>query len=178
MKLNVDDHVINFIATTLDMEESSIRYIYNFYKMNIDDLMEEQYLAHSIRSVEQFVFNRKGTWIPIRSLMLVRGVPAYVQYPTHFLIYCPKSYKADTAASKKIRMAFAHELGHLIFNTNEKDDRHNRHEIKPEDMANVLGLFILLGRSALYREKRDAFADLSQEDIATEYRDFISHVSR
>jgi len=141
---------------------------------------KQQYFAHSIRAMEQFAYSMNRR-VHIRHWALKdipsypqkgRRLPCYVQKGEYFHIYYPDTLSSDT---KKIRMSIAHELGHLFFNTNKARSENyicDEANIAVEDVANIFGLLVLLGRSALYSGKIDVFGNMSQQDIASEYAKF------
>jgi hypothetical protein len=171
--LNFDDVKINSVAAEMEMPVNTVQCIYDLYKSNIDDHMGKQYLAHSIRAIEQFAYDMHK---PIYIRHWSYGcVPCYVETKTHFHIYYPDTSPPD---SKRIRMEIAHELGHLFFNTNAHNENgvYEWNGMMVEDVANIFGLLLLLGRRALYSGKKDVFGGMSEDDIIKEYAVFCGEM--
>jgi hypothetical protein len=174
--LSLDDAKLASIATEVALPVNAVKFVYNLYKSTIDSRMEKQYFAHSIRAMEQFAAYM-GRQVHIRHWALKDcRFPCYVDdNKSYFHIYYPDTFPAD---SKEIRMGIAHELGHLFFSTNARKEGNSEKEesITEEEVAKVFGLFLLLGRSALYLEKKDVFGGMPEEDIAKEYAAFCAAI--
>jgi predicted SprT family Zn-dependent metalloprotease len=166
------DELIEAISSTFELPREAVRKIYNEYNTKINSLMPQQYLGHSIRSMEQFVHDKKRKEAKKRNEKAkfffqircngYKGCPrpTYFMYNETFVIFYP-----STLDEKEVRMIIAHELGHLFFNTKER----NTHHDELEAVANVFGYLLLLGRNNFYSSKKDPFEGYSWRQTMKEY---------
>jgi Zn-dependent peptidase ImmA (M78 family) len=165
INVHLNDNLTSLISSKLGLSVENVKYINNLYNSQMSDLMEKQYLAHSICAIEQFAFDDKNGRVHITHQALPScRVPCYVHRGIYFHIVYPASFNSD-----EIRMCIAHELGHLFFNTQARRGEYNKDEKKLEAIANVFGLLVIFGRSELYSGKVDTFGNMSKEDIVEKY---------
>ena len=175
---DLDDVKLNFIASKLGLSKKGVKSIYAEYISKIDGLMKRQYLAHSIRALEEFVYVEKNNKrVHVMLKMLPCPIPLYLYFEKEmcFFIICP-----ETFTSKKIRMCIAHELGHLFFNTQERKGVYGKKDEEIlEAVADVFGLFLIFGRDKLYSEKSrklDVFSGKTWKNITEEYAEFCGKI--
>jgi Zn-dependent peptidase ImmA (M78 family) len=168
----LDDNKIRVISERFGLPPANVRQIYDEYNEKINSLMAKQYLGHSIRAMEQFVYAEKGKRsFHVRCMELDKILlPVYCDYDSYFLVWYPKNLNET-----EVRMAIAHELGHLFFNTKERRQAYDETAKKNlEAVANVFGYFLLMGRNAFYSGKEDPFQDSAWQSIMTEYEKFCT----
>lgn len=166
----LDDNKIKVVSDTFGLPQVNVRQIYNKYNKKINGFMAKQYLGHSIRAMEQFVYTEKGKRsFHVRCIDLPGcRLPVYLDYVSSFLVCYPPDL-----GEKEVRMAIAHELGHLFFNTTERKNAYDKTTHKNlEAVANVFGYFLLMGRNAFYSGKEDPFQDSAWQSIMGEYKKF------
>ncbi|MDR2552705.1 MAG: ImmA/IrrE family metallo-endopeptidase [Treponema sp.] len=166
----LDDNQIRVISERFGLPPVNVRQIYNEYNEKINSLMAKQYLGHSIRAMEQFVYAEKGKRSFHVRCMDLPGcrVPVYIDFISYFLVCYPPDLN-----EMEVRMAIAHELGHLFFNTKERQNAYDEGtKEKLEAVANVFGYFLLMGRNTFYSGKEDPFQNSAWQTTMAEYERF------
>ena len=90
-KFELDEPMIKVISSEFGLPPAEVKLIYDEYNAQINGLMEKQYLGHSIRAIEQFVYSNRGKFsFHVRCIEL-SGCPRTMcfDFGSYFLIWYP-----------------------------------------------------------------------------------------
>ena len=162
----INDEKISFIAKKFNIKKDTVQDLYNYYK-NIEETNTNQYLAHVMRSLEEYV--RKVCNAPFFRIICKAssansnlngvGCASYKENFSFCIIY-------DSSLSPKdARVVIAHELGHLFWTLTLKQEYNQKHE----PLSSVFGVFTMLDKNDFYANKTALYQHHSWDEIVNDF---------
>jgi len=174
---NIVDNTISQIAKQWGISPKIVKKIYLFYK-EFSINLEQQYLAHIIRTVEEYLreitennlFTIRCQPYPPDSQKLDIASAQYFKNDCFIIFYHPKMDK------KQVRIQIAHELGHMFFleMANKILGKEINKNISTEPFATVLGIFMIADKNNFYYSMlKDTTAPFIHDSLGAIISDFI-----
>lgn len=169
---DVTDSLLEKIASRFKISTEQVSSIHNIYK-NIVKGMKRHYLAHVIRTMEDFLRNQPGNEMfriicsPVAESEKSLGIASAHYYKhRYFAIY----YHPQTD-EKQLRVMLAHELGHLFLvdMLNDIADQHFDEKTMLEPMSTIFGVFTILDKNDFYHNKTAPFKHKSPDEILDDF---------
>jgi Zn-dependent peptidase ImmA (M78 family) len=170
---SVTNDVINEISSRFNVPIEMVKKIHHFYKNTASKSTQHQYLAHTIRAMEDFLRGLPGnelfqiTCRPVEGSGLNVGIAGACYYKNRcFIIY----YHPGTD-ERQLRVMLAHELGHLflveIFNKQLGKDYNEKTQMEP--ISTVFGVFAILENNDVYYNNSKPFKHRSIKEALDDF---------
>ena len=162
MAFELDQNRIEKIAEKFDVKKTDVERFHGLYRDKIMPLVENQYLAHLCRALEDY-HREKGEHdsftIRLKSIPTKKRCYGRVQYikkregkSPQYLVHF-----YDNIDVLKKRVIISHELGHILCALtlkNLKNSKFDPNDIEhAEPLSSLFGLFALMERAEFYKEK-------------------------
>ena len=162
----IDDSKITYIAEKFDIKKGTVQELYHHYK-KIEETNTSQYLAHVIRSLEQYVrkvcdapfFRITCTASSNNSNLKGGGCASYKEKFSFCIVY------DSHLEPKDARIVIAHELGHLFWTVTLKQEYKQKHEL----LSSVFGIFTMLDKNDFYANKTSDYQHSSWLSIVDDF---------
>ena len=161
----IDKNKISYIAKTFNVSEGSVEKIKVLYG-DVSENIKKQYLAHIIRTVEQYVRKTlKKQWfqincIPLDGIDMAFGTAKYYKNKAFMIYYDPR------LDERQLRIIIAHELGHLILAVS----MNREYDLVIEPLSSIFGILAILEKNEFYEEKLFPFQHDSWQNIVNDFK--------
>ncbi len=166
------------IAKRFDVDPKLVKNVHDMYANEIVPLLQDQYLAHLCRALEEFLRSKGESdsfTIRLKSIKRKSGFGGRIQYikeredkTAQYMIHY-----YDQIEDLQKRIIISHELGHILFaiifkhQNDGKIDPNTIEHVEP--LSSLLGFFALLDRSDFYKESSGTFTHTSFEKLLSDF---------
>ena len=153
MLFAVTETVLRDLAKKLRVPVALVKEINNYFqKTFLRDELENQYLAHLIRSMESVLREKTNNWffqilvqkLPEDDPKLAVGTGQYQKDRFFVVYYHPRMDQ------KQLRVSLAHELGHLFLTAIFGQDKPKK---ETEGLASTFGCLAIIDKNQLYQDR-------------------------
>lgn len=161
--MTIEQEKLNLIASKFNVKIDSVEKIKDVYD-KISTGIKYQYLAHSIRTIEQAIRQKINSPLFQIQCVPIPNFPfASAQY---FENKCYIIYFNSNADERQIRTFIAHELGHLFIEILANKDVNNSIS---EPLSSIFGTLLMLDKNNFYSEKVKDFVYSDWKEIIEDF---------